>query len=81
MDLLSYSATGNSSLSGNITLGDYQSVINLAVLMLALLVWMMFGKKRQVMENHVDLLVSKGNIKKWHPAKMTECRISWIFTT
>lgn len=64
MDLLSYSATGNSSLSGNITLGDYQSVINLAVLMLALLVWMMFGKKRQVMENHVDLLVSKGNIKK-----------------
>lgn len=64
MDLLSYSVAGNSSLSGNITLGDYQSVINLAVLMLALLIWMMFGKRRQVMENHAKLLISGGNDRK-----------------
>lgn len=57
MDLLSYSVTGNSSLSGNITLNDYQSVINLAVLMLVLLTWMMFGKRHQVMEDHAGLLI------------------------
>ncbi|MFQ9706328.1 MAG: CPBP family intramembrane glutamic endopeptidase [Limosilactobacillus pontis] len=63
MDLLSYSATGDSSLSGNITLSEYQSVINLTFLMLVLLIWMMFGKRHQVMEKHAKLLISRGNDK------------------
>lgn len=60
MDLLSYSATGSSSLSGNVSLSDYQSVINLALLMVVLLIWMMFGKRHQVMENHAALLIYGG---------------------
>ena len=63
MDLLSYSATGDSSLSGNITLSEYQSVINLTFLMLVLLIWMMFGKRHQVMEKHAKLLISRENDK------------------
>ncbi|MFR0771360.1 MAG: CPBP family intramembrane glutamic endopeptidase [Limosilactobacillus pontis] len=62
-DLISYSATGDSSLSGNITLSEYQSVINLTFLMLVLLIWMMFGKRHQVMEKHAKLLISRGNDK------------------
>lgn len=56
-DFSSSLTSGNASLTGNITLSDYQSIINLAILMLILLIWMMFGKRHQVMERNAKILI------------------------
>lgn len=57
MDFAAFLSSG-ATFGGTVSWADYQSVLVLAILMVALTTWMMFGKRAQVMKQRAHLLAT-----------------------
>lgn len=55
-DWLGLLASGTAAVSGTLTASDFSSLLTLTVVIGAMLVWMLFGKRRQLMEEHARRL-------------------------
>lgn len=52
------SLSNGATFGGTVSWADYQSVLVLAILMVGLTTWMMFGKRAQVMVQRVRILTN-----------------------
>lgn len=58
-DWIGFVTSDSSSIVGSLTSNDWLSLLLVAVVVIVLTVWMMFGQRRNVMERHVDRLTGK----------------------
>lgn len=58
-DWIGFMYSGSSKLVGSLTSANWLSLALIAVVVIGLTVWMMFGQRRHVMERHVERLTGK----------------------
>ena len=58
-DWISFVTSNSSQIVGTLTSADWLSLLLIAVVIIVLTIWMMFGQRRNVMERHVDRLTGK----------------------
>lgn len=58
-DWVGFITSNSDKMSSSLSAVEWQSLLLVAVVVIVLTVWMMFGQRRQVMERHVDRLTGK----------------------
>lgn len=58
-DWLGFIESGSSHLTGSLTTNDWLSLLILALVVIGLTCWMMYGQRRHVMERHVERLTGE----------------------